>query len=157
MHDLEYLGKELKSSSNGSSLPPICIFLLALLTPAACFSLHLLIPGGLVHSHLLVVNSLSLLLCCAHLLLFMLIHNDGMTPKQVCIKMPCACGHAMSTYPDSHFSAFHCREVHHQSTINARFYFPCCWMHFSHLGHSSSVCQYSMLQQSCLVHMWSGK
>ena len=112
MHDLEYLGKELKSSSNGSSLPPICIFLLALLTPAACFSLHLLIPGGLVHSHLLVVNSLSLLLCCAHLLLFMLIHNDGMTPKQVCIKMPCACGHAecplILTLISLHFTAERC-------------------------------------------------
>ena len=113
MHDLEYLGKELKSSSNGSSLPPICIFLLALLTPAACFSLHLLIPGGLVHSHLLVANSLSLLLCCAHLVLFMLIHNDGMRLKQVRIKMPCAyaCDRRCSLIPivfSLHFTAERC-------------------------------------------------
>ena len=92
MHDLEYLGKELKSSSNGSRTAIFCIFVLILLTPAACFTLHLLTPGGLVHSHLLVVNSLSLLLCCAHLLLVMLVHTDGMRPKQVCIKMPCEGG-----------------------------------------------------------------
>ena len=86
MPDLEFLEKGLKGSNNGASWRPVYILLLILSTLAACFSLHLLTPGGLVHSHLLVVDSLSLLLCLMHLLLFVLVQpTDGMTPRKVCV------------------------------------------------------------------------
>ena len=48
------------------------VFAFALFTPAACFILHWISPGGLVGSHLVVANALSLLQCCAGLILFLL-------------------------------------------------------------------------------------